>query len=482
LLRTLIYPWDSMPLGGIVLGLAAAGAIVLLMHDRRTLLATAIIAAPYLAFHLLFHDMDFVRYALPLVAPVAFLAVIGAEAVARQAALPVIGVLAVWAVVIATPVLTAYASEPSPVVQAIGAIGAERASGTDAVLGMHHTFQRPLEAEVVPIAERLPSPPQREWLELARFWREGNTRPIWFLADPRRTDLALVDPRSRADRRDFGWRLSSLSQVGGMRPSALHWYQLSPPGWFVEEGWSLTPETAGIARATQRGPHLAPIVGWVRRRPGATRMLVGGRHLGNAADPPVTFTAWIDGKPVASWQARAGFFLHLFDVPAETPGGEGLARLEIASEATGGGSVATAIEQFDLQSAGSLMWGYGEGWYEAEYSLRSGLWRWAGERSTLRIIDPSTPVAVRLQVESPRRYFDQAPRVRLRAGDRLLAETRPDADFVLETVIPLAVLRAANGLVTLETDRVFVPAERGGPPDPRRLGLRVFGVGVSVRN
>ena len=482
LLRTLVYPWDSLWLGGIVLALAVVGAGVLLLRDRRALIAIFMISVPYLVFHLLFHDMDFVRYALPIVPSLAFLAVVGIEIIARQAALPVVGGLAIWAVVIATPVLQAYASEPSPVVRALDVMAGED-KRHDATLGMHHTFQRPLEAEEIPFTRRIASPPRREWLELARYWREGHVEPVWFLADPRRTDLALVDPRSRADRKDFGWRFVSLSQLGGMRPSAAHWYRLTTPGWFAEEGWALTPEAAGIARSMERGPHIAPIVAWVRRRPGAARMMVGGRHLGSAQDRAANFTVTIEGRAVATWSAGAGFFLHVFDVPAGTLTGDGYARLEIGSRsADGGGSVATAIEQFDIQDAGSLMWGYGEGWHEAEYNPRAGLWRWASERSTIRMIDPSTPIAVRMQIESPRRYFDAPPHVRLVAGDRVIAEATPDADFVLEGVIPLDALRAANGVVTLETDQVFVPADEGGGADRRHLGLRVFGVDVSNRN
>jgi hypothetical protein len=482
LLRTLIYPWDSLWLGGIVLALAIIGAGVLLMRDRRTLVAIFMMSAPYLVFHLLFHDMDFVRYALPIVPPIGLLAVTAVAAFARQAALPIVGALAMWAVVIATPVVQAYGSEPSPLVRALDAMAVTPDASQRPVLALHQTFQRPLEAEDGPISQRLPSPPRREWLELARYWKEQHTSPVWFLADPRRSDLALVDPHSRKDRSDFVWHFVSLSNLGGMRPAGLHWYRMPPPGWFVEEGWSLTPETAGIARSMDRGPHLAPIVAWVRRRPGAARVMIGGRHLGSPQDTAVTFTATIDGKPVATWDARPGFFLHVFDLPAGALAGDGLARLELASMATGGGSVPTAIEQFDLQDAGHLMWGYGEGWNEAEYNPRLGLWRWASERSTLLFVDPPAAVTVRMQVESPLRYFDAPPRVRLTAGGRVLAEATPDSDFVLEAAITLEVLEAAEGLVALETDRVFVPAEQGGPPDRRHLGLRVFGVDVSIRN
>jgi hypothetical protein len=482
LLRTLIYPWDAMPLGVIVVVLAAIGVGVLVVRDRRALVALSAITLPYFFFHLLFHDMEFVRYALPIVPGVAFLAVCGVEGIARRASLPIVAGLAIWAVAIATPIVSAYAAEPSPVVRAVRAMG-ESAPGTGAVLGMHQTFQRPIEAETLDLPHRLPAPPRREWLELARYWRDGNTAPVWFLADPRRTDLALIDSHCRVDRRDFAWRFSSLSQMGGMRPAGVHWYQLTPPGWFAEEGWALTPETAGIARSMQRGPHLGPIRAWVRRRAGAARMVVGGRHLGGAQDPAVVFAASIDGRDVATWRTGPGFFLHVFDLPAGALGsGNGLAALEVRSSADNGASVPTAIEQFDLQSAGSLMWGFADGWQEAEYNPRVGLWRWASERSALRFFDATTPVRVRLQIESPRRYFDQAPTVRLTAGGRVLAEAHPESGFTIEALVPIEVLNAANGLLVLETDRVFVPAERGGPPDQRHLGLRVFGVDIVVPN
>jgi predicted neutral ceramidase superfamily lipid hydrolase len=44
-----------------------------------------LVAVPYLAFHLLFQDTSYVRYALPLVAPVAFLVIRGVEGVAPRA-------------------------------------------------------------------------------------------------------------------------------------------------------------------------------------------------------------------------------------------------------------------------------------------------------------------------------------------------------------------------------------------------------------
>src|SRR5688572_19646504 len=177
--------------------------VALALRDRRALMLVSLAAVPYLAFHLLFQDTTFVRYALPLVPPVVFLAVCGAELIARQGALPLIGALALWGVAIAAPILAAYGSDASPTVRALRAMEAARDEAPPGALAMHQTFRRPLEAEDVPVQPILPSPPRREWLELARYWREGGTAPLWFLADPRRSDLSLIDPRSRARRLDF---------------------------------------------------------------------------------------------------------------------------------------------------------------------------------------------------------------------------------------------------------------------------------------
>ena len=76
--------------------------------------------------------------------------------------------------------------------------------------------------------------------------------------------------------------------------------------------------------------------------------------------------------------------------------------------------------------------------------------------------------------ESPLKYFDAAPHVVVRAGSQVLATASPDADFELSVSIPTAALAASDGMITVETDKTFVPNERSGSPDKRTLGLRVF--------
>ena len=482
MLRTFVHPWDSTVLAGVILVLAACGLLQLLLRDRRALVATLSLSVPYLIFHLVFQDTSFVRYALPIVPAVAFLAVRGVTLVSERAVPVVAAAVSIWAVAIASPVLVAYASAPSPTVRVLEAMTAEARTAPPGALAMHQTFKRPLEAEDVPIKTVLPSPPRREWLELGNYWKEGHTEAVWFLADPMRSDVALIDPQSRRDAVEFHWPLVARPAFGGMRPSSVRWHRMPAPGWFAEEGWSLTPEASGMSRLMGKEPHHGPIAAMVRRRPGAARVLVGGRNLAGPNDPPARFVLAIDDLPLQQWDAAPGFFLHVFDVPAGRLNGEGpLARLTIHSAAVSGSAVIpTAIEQFDLQNPDTLMWGYDAGWQEAEYNPALGVWRWTSELATLRIVAPAAAVRVTLEVESPLRYFGGPATVKVSAGAREVAVLTVSSSQDLAFDVAADALAAAGGLLTIQTDKAFVPAERDGSADFRRLGLRVFGIRVSL--
>jgi hypothetical protein len=113
----------------VVLLLAAAGVVQLLWRDRRSLAAVFALAGPYVAFHLLFQDTSFIRYALPLVPVVAFLAVRGVSLVSLKAVPAAAALLSIACAAIASPVLVAYRAEPSPAVRAVHAMQIEGTSG-----------------------------------------------------------------------------------------------------------------------------------------------------------------------------------------------------------------------------------------------------------------------------------------------------------------------------------------------------------------
>lgn len=476
LLHTFVSPWEWTALGAVVLTLAALGGVSLLIRDRRSLAMIIAMVVPYAIFHLLFQDTSFTRYALPLVPPVAWLAMQGVAWVSPRATAPIGAALSVAGIVAGTQTLVGFAASPAPAVQAVRAIDDEAASHGPGALAMHQTFERPLEAEIVDVHPQLPSPPRREWLELARYWTEGHAGVVWFLADPRRTDLALVDPRSRADVTSFRWAPAARPTFGGMRPAAVDWVRIGPPGWFAEEGWALTPETAGMARLMARGPHLGPITARVRRGAGARRLLVGGRNLAGPGDPAARFTIAVDGRTLETFDVAPGFFLRVVDVPGEVLSGEGtFAALTIQSTATSGEAVIpTAIEQFDLQPVEQTMWGFDEGWHEAEYSPALGVWRWTSDRAVIRIVGATGAMRVTLRFEPPVRSFEAGSDITVSAGETTLARVAALNDQTLEIDVPFDAIVANDGRIVIATSKTFVPAERDGVPDRRRLGLRVF--------
>jgi len=480
--RTFVWPWDDVWLASAALVLAGVGAVLLLVRERRTAVVVAAISLPYLGFHLAFQDTVFSRYALPLVLPVAFLAATALHAAGRAGTVVALG-LAAWSLSIAGPQLTAYARHGSPTARLFDDVAAAASSGTPPTLALHQSLQRPLEAETRPVGTTLPAPPRREWLELVKYWRDGGPGPVWFLADPRRTDLALVDPEARRMRRDYAWGVASLSAFGGMRPADVALFEMSRPGWMAAEGWSLTPETAGMARLMGRGPHLGPIEALVRRRNESALALVGGRNLGAAGDPAVRFTLALDGRDLESWEVAPdpGFFVRTVAVPAGALAGDGpWASLTLrATPVSGPAAVPAAIEQFDLQSPGVTMWAYGDGFHEPELdNARAVSWRWMSERAVIDVPQTAGDVTLVLTGESPLRYFDTPSVLDVRVGESSLGRVELRGDFTVRVGVRAARLAAAGGRILLATTQTWSPAERGQSGDRRRLGLRLYAVAL----
>jgi hypothetical protein len=79
--------------------------------------------------------------------------------------------------------------------------------------------------------------------------------------------------------------------------------------------------------------------------------------------------------------------------------------------------------------------------------------------------------------ESPRRYFDAAPHVRVTIGNREIAAFDLSSDFDQAVTLPADSLASEGGRVTIESSRFFVPSSTGAA-DQRHLGLRIFRVSV----
>lgn len=482
LLYTFVLPWHSPVLAGVVSVLAAVGLTMLLWRAPRLVLLLAIAFVPYAIFHILFQETLTVRYALPLLPAIAYLAVVPLTSLGRVAGSLGVGAVAAAALWLVVPPTAAFGREASPIARLMADMRAE--SSPEPVIAMHRrvwTETRRARRWWRGLPGRLLEAPRDfEWLEMTRAWREGATGPMWFIADPRRTDLALIDSRARQTR-PYRWPFDGRVYVGGARPDEIDWHIYSSPGWFLEQGWALTPEIAGVSQREGWELHVRPALGWIRRRPDPAVLMFGGRHLGGAGSPQATVEVNIDGRLLVSTATQPGFFLRFVDVPAGTLAGEGpYARLTASARAPSGADAPrVAVEQFDLQSTDTVMFGFDEGWHEPEYNPRSARsWRWMSERAVLRIRPTRRDVTLTLLGESPLRYFDAPPSVRVTVAGQEVGRFGPSDDFTQEVRLPSTLLDAAGGQVILESDRWFAPAEREASADRRHLALRIYQVRV----
>jgi hypothetical protein len=378
--------------------------------------------------------------------------------------------IAALSLLVVLPASSHFAREGAPIFRVFDDMAAT-AHGGDRVdlIAMHASARRPAEwaAPILPARVAL-APHGREWLALLSAWQADPSARIWFAADPARTDLALFDPRARETARRYTWGFVEPPLVGGARPGDIDWLHMQPPNWMLDRGWSLTAEVGGITASDRTGPEAAPAIAWLNQRPDATTVMIGGRHIGAGT---ATVNVRLNGSPLETFAAPAGFFVRVLSLPAGT-----LARatpyqpLDIASIG------AVSLEQFDAQPAGVPMFAYDRGWHEPEFNLAQGrAWRWTSESSDLWVRPIGRAVTLTLAGESPLRYFDAPPHVRVSAGGREIAAFDPAADFEQQIVIPAAALDASNGRVTVETSTFFVNTRAG---DQRHLALRIYRVSV----
>jgi hypothetical protein len=483
LYETFVMPWGSIPLAVLISIAAAAGAAIAAIRAPRALALIGVAFAPYAVFHLLFQETPHVRYALPLLPPVAWLAARGI--VGTRVAAPVVGAaVCLFAAWTSLTGMMAYAGEPHPAFRAIADMSAAVPAERPAAVFAHYAVRRPLQLQAPPGVRVIEPPRTNEWAALLDYWRNGGTEPVWFLADPRRTDLALIDPQARRKVQQYRWAAAGRPELSGTRPLGVDWYRFHEPGWFAGEGWSLTPELGGMTRLAGNGVDRRPIEALVRRRPDAMTAIVGARHLGTPADGSVTLALAIDGRTLDEWSLDPSIGLNTLRVLHLPPGsldGPGLyARVAITSRSAHPGTTtpAIAIRQFDIQPESGLVTAFDEGWHEEEYDNATGLrWRWSSGRSVIRVL-PAQGVRLHLRGESPLKYFDQPPAVRITAGERIVAEMRPDDDFEWTITITDEDVRAADGRVAVETSPVYLPGQVEGTSDERQLGLRLFDIDV----
>jgi hypothetical protein len=477
LYNALVAPWAVPWIAAAVLVAAIVGLVRMLRTARSALVTLAVAFGPYFVFDLLFQETVTTRYAMPLVVPIAYLASRGVAVAGTPVLLALVIPLSIYDAHLGGTSLAAYAARPAPAFRLLADLkSAVVQDSFGPVLAMDRRealdLRRPaqwIEEQMPRFETRLPSPPQREWLEVVDYLAAGGSRTVWFLADPRRADIHLID---HDDPVSYRWALPYPDLIGGVRPSDVDWYRIDGPDWFVGEGWALTPEAGGIAEADRSGPSLKPIVGWISKLTAGRPLMIGGRNL-SSDGPPVRLTAKIgDGAdPLLDTDVGPGPFLRQVTVPLVHD--DAAAYSKVTVKAAPGSRV--AIEQFDT-SRDRTIFGFGDGWQEPEYDpVRGLMWRWLSERGELRFTRSDRAVALHVEGETPLKYFSRPSRVVIRSGGAVLLDESISSDFSFDVTIPASSLNQPEPVVTLETDQMYVPAERSRrSADRRHLGLRIF--------
>ena len=491
-LNSFVWPWEQYRFGVAMLVLAAAGAVRLGWRDRRAFVLCTVAFVPYAIFHLLFHETATMRYALPLIVPVALLAATAIDALGRRA-LTLAGATAVVVSLATTvPAARAYGHDGSPAFRVFGKLPldtlrhpapappASAREGATPVLGMHASLRRVEEWQHDRHGMRaLRAAHGREWLALVEHWRAEPDVPALFAADPRRTDLALFDPHARTLVASERWTVQERPFLAGIRPGNADAYSMRPPGWMLDKGWALTAEVAGVTARDGLGPYVQPSTAWIRARASDADLVLGGRQVGGAA--PARLTLSLPDRVVATWDIAPGFFFRHLALPAGSLAGSGYLPLRVSASAADGSGrgVDVKLEQFDLQSGGNVMFGYVDGWYEPEYNPTTSLaWHWMSEKARLWVRPVGRDVTLVINGESPRKYFDAAPEVRILAGAAEVGRFAPAADFSQQITVPAQALAASDGMLTVESSLWFTPAQRGESADQRHLALRIYSVVV----
>ena len=77
-----------------------------------------------------------------------------------------------------------------------------------------------------------------------------------------------------------------------------------------------------------------------------------------------------------------------------------------------------------------------------------------------------------MRFEPPARYLDEPVEVRALAGETTVATSSFLHEDSWTFEVPIEALTKTEGRITIVSSRTFVPAERNGVADRRRLGLR----------
>lgn len=491
LVRTFLTPWTTTMWPWAIVVAAMLGLIhfaASARHASARVHLLGLVVVPYLSFHLLFHEVETVRYALPTVSVVAGLAILALQYLRMHAGAIATAAVVTVAMVMNHQTTTSYAAGV-PVFRVLNEISdARHATSVGVRLEAHHRawwatsraidWQRRQETFDVPLLVN-----HDESLRLIDYWRSGATTPVWFLTDPDRSDLARFDPASSAHQSTYRLTPDVAALIGGLRVYDVGWWRLSPPAWMLGRGWALTPEMA----AESADPSSATAL--LRRQTRGKTMFVGVRHLDTVPDA-VDVVAALDGREVDRWTIAPGASVTRWIAlpPGSLRGLDAYAALTFTVVSPHRVTNRTAdrivaFDQFDASSGARPMLALGNGWSPLEFDAThpASSWRRASRLSTIQLRHTGAPVRLTIRGSVPEGDFAVHPTVLVTAGDRLLGRFVPDDTFEESFDVPPDVLDQTGGEVVISVDLRRTPDERLRGVPYRDFGLRVMSVGIGPR-
>lgn len=456
---TFVRPWATVAVAAIVLGAAVVGVGVLLRRDRRMLALLALLFLPYAAAHYALQFTYALRYTIPLLPLVAALAGVGAVALVRGRVLGMsLAVVAfVWSSsAVVWPAIHAYSERASPPLQAVAYLRDLSVREPGVVVAGHHMFARYL-PKLGDAVRVIKAEPHQEWRALNRYWVSGGTRPVWFLRDPDRSTLRLVDAKARTLVASWQWSDGLRGLLQGARPTHVELVRIDPPRWFAEGGAFLSGEAATPERM-RLGPHLL----FVRTTDMRQQLVLAG-----TTDQPGEVSVSVGSKKPNLVHLESTFGLSL-EVPSREEAGVEYAPVRLNTTAS------VRVTEIAVVPIGTEWVQPLRGFFPIERQERSPAFRWMGPKATALVARTGTAIRVSLDGMLPAEHLSLPLTLQVSAdGQPIETIEIHDATFTVAFVLPETRAKATTEL-GFRVSASFVPAVVEGTGDERELSMRVY--------
>ncbi|MBI4266271.1 MAG: DUF2723 domain-containing protein [Acidobacteria bacterium] len=452
-----LAPWQAIGFGAIVLVLAATGTAILARTDRRLLGLLLLLFLPYGLYHYAAQATQHLRYAIPTLPLVAFLATVPLLRSARrvQFLLPAAAVGAIVVAAMTTmPALAAYHATPSPPFQALAALERLDAASGSVVTG-HYVFERYL-----PMVRKhqVLMPAQGAWQTLMTYWQQRDPKPILFLNQRGRTTLLAFGHPRRERLGRWRWPDPVRPFMRGERPGWVELLRLDAPNWFSESGLLVTAEAGPLEKVLNEQPRLR--VRASRRR---SAFVVSG-FLRDAVTADVSLT--VRDRRQSKWRVGQHFTARTLLDPL--PGAAGYLPASLGTTAP---AVFTDVW---LAPEDSAFIRPSHGFYVAERDDDSELFRWIAPVAVATAYLPAPRGRLTIEGWIPAEYYELPLVLSMEWNGRPLASVDVHTPrFRIERELPGS-SGAPWGELKIRSSHSFVPDEQQHNGDRRVLAARIY--------